>query len=67
MATTSELLKVGDALCWIEDGESIRLKATTRDGQPAVLDAIEARAVAEMLLKLARGLDSASTGRHRIP
>jgi hypothetical protein len=59
MAATSELLKVGDAFAWIEDGKAIHLKASTGKSDPVELTAAEAMRVAEMLTKLARTLDSA--------
>ncbi|MCA9649583.1 MAG: hypothetical protein H6712_25825 [Myxococcales bacterium] len=63
MKNTAEVVKVKDAIAWIDvqrDGDegSVALRAATRDGQPIQLTAAETRLLAERLAKLADTLDS---------
>ncbi len=58
MKSTAEVVKVQDAFAWIENQQSIALKATTRDGKPVQLNPDETRLLAQRLTKLADVLDS---------
>jgi hypothetical protein len=54
---TSEILRAGAAFCWIEQQQTIHLKAATSDGEPLALDAAQARKLGELLLRLATQLE----------
>lgn len=63
MKSTAEVVKVRDAMAWIESTRdssegSVALSATTREGKPVMLSAHETRVLAERLVKLADSLDS---------
>ncbi len=54
---TSEILRFGEAFCWIEQQKVIHLKAVSRDGEPLALDAAQARKLSEGLERLATTLE----------
>ncbi|MFO0631361.1 MAG: hypothetical protein U0168_00770 [Nannocystaceae bacterium] len=58
MKGTAELVRVKQALAWIEQQRAIHLKAAMPKGEPVELSAAEARRFAEQLSKLADVLES---------
>lgn len=58
MKSTSEVVRVKDAFAWIEEQQSIHLKAVTAKGNAVVLSAAEAKTLAARLEKLAATLES---------
>ncbi|MBK6921777.1 MAG: hypothetical protein IPH07_30555 [Deltaproteobacteria bacterium] len=58
MKSTAELVRVKQAMAWIEEQRAIHIKAALPKGEPVELTAAEARRFAERLAKLADVLDS---------
>lgn len=58
MHSTAKMIKVSDAMAWIEDETVIALQCATKDGKPATFDAEQARRLARGLEDLANALDS---------
>ncbi|MBX7080865.1 MAG: hypothetical protein K1X88_16825 [Nannocystaceae bacterium] len=58
MKGTAELVRVKQAMAWIEQQRAIHLKAAMPKGEPVELSAAEARRFAEQLSKLADVLES---------
>lgn len=62
MKSTAELVRVKDAIAWIEEQQAIHIKAVTTKGGAVVLTAAEARTLAVRLEKLASILESLQAG-----
>ncbi len=58
MKTTSELVRVKQAMAWIEEQDRIHLTAAVPGGGPVVLTADEAKNLAQRLGRLAEILDA---------
>ena len=58
MKTTAEVVRVKQAMAWIEDQEAIHLTAILPGGGPVVLSAEEAKNLAKRLERLAEILDA---------
>lgn len=58
MKTTAEVVRVKQAMAWIEEQETIHLTAIVPGGGPVVLTAQEAKNLAQRLLRLADILDA---------
>jgi len=58
MNTTAEMVRVKEALAWVDAPRCVQLKAVTAKGQPVELDAEQTRKLAERLLKLAATLET---------
>ena len=52
------MIKISDAMAWIEDEKVIALRSVTREGEPAALDPDQARRLARALEDLAEALES---------
>jgi hypothetical protein len=51
----------GEVRAWIEQGESVHMKAVTRDGDPVELSVGQARRLAQSLLKLVARIEAAES------
>jgi len=58
MKTTAEVVRVKQAMAWIEEQETIHLTAVATGGGPVVLTAQETRNLAKRLTRLADILDA---------
>jgi hypothetical protein len=58
MNTTAEMVRVKEALAWVDAPRCVQLKAVTAKGMPVELDAAQTRKLAERLLKLAATLET---------
>ncbi len=58
MNTTAEMVRVKEALAWVDAPRCVQLKAVTAKGMPVELDAEQTRKLAERLLKLAATLET---------
>lgn len=58
MNTTAEMVRVKEAMAWIDAPRCVQLKAVTSKGMPVELDAAQTRKLAERLLKLAATLET---------
>lgn len=58
MNTTAEMVRVKEAMAWVQAPRCVQLKAITSKGQPVELDAEETRKLAQRLLKLAATLEN---------
>jgi hypothetical protein len=58
MNTTAEMVRVKEALAWVDAPRCVQLKAVTGKGMPVELDAEQTRKLAERLLKLAATLET---------
>ncbi len=58
MNTTAEMVRVKEALAWVDAPRCVQLQAVTPTGQPVELDAEQTRRLAERLLKLAATLET---------
>lgn len=65
MLSTAKVIKISDAMAWIEGEGAIALRAITRDGEAVMLDPEQARRVARGLNDLADALDSVLRERTR--
>lgn len=57
MENNQELFRIDDIYCWIEQEESVHVKAVTKDGDPVELTSEEARRLGETLIKFANQID----------
>ena len=51
----------GEVRAWIEQGESVHIKAVTREGDPVELSVGQARRLAQSLLKLVARIEAAES------
>jgi hypothetical protein len=58
MNTTAEMVRVKEAMAWVDAPRCVQLKAVTAKGMPVELDAEQTRKLAERLLKLATTLEN---------
>ncbi|MBL4686262.1 MAG: hypothetical protein JKY37_16835 [Nannocystaceae bacterium] len=58
MKTTAEVVRVKQAMAWIEEQDKIHLTATVPGGGPVVLTAEETRRLAQRLERLAQILEA---------
>ncbi len=58
MNTTAEVVRVKEALAWVEAQRCVQLKAVTSEGKPVELSVAETRKLSERLAKLAGILES---------
>lgn len=58
MNTTAEMVRVKEAMAWVDAPKCVQLKAVTNKGMPVELDAAQTRKLAERLLKLAATLET---------
>lgn len=58
MKTTAEVVRVKQAMAWIEEQDTIHLTATAPGGGPVVLTAAETKKLAQRLERLAQILEA---------